>query len=324
MKNNLRTFKASLIMGIFLISMFAVLIPTTLVEGGVLFSFASVVRIDWLDVQNATRVIKPYEESRPYSLLVTYSIIHGPLGSLLYTSLYAGRRVDIKLNIESYPSNWSTVSMLTNTITTNLPSNPSETKEFTQVILISVNAKAPAFEVGNIAIRVTVDAIGMVDKFDDVITLRFKPDYAPKLNVIATPQNMIIGPMDTASIPIKVTNLGNGQTKVLFKVSNPPAGWMTIVTDQIILDPDQTENVYLTVKPPKGFGYHDEIETLIVEYTPVWSQNNLIQGATEQVSVSVESRGISVIGIEVILPIIILILLIIFVVYYLIKKMRRK
>jgi uncharacterized membrane protein len=324
MKNNFRTVKASLIMGLLLISMFAVLIPTNLVRGGGLIGFSSLVEIEWKDVHNATLAIKPFEESRPYTLLVTYSLTKGPFGGLLYSSLYAGRRVDIKLNIESYPSEWSTVTMFDNTISFGLPLISTETQEFTHQLLISVDDKAPAFKEGKIAIRVTVDAIGMIQKFDSVIELQIKPDYAPKLNVIAEPQHMIIGPMDTASIPIKVTNLGNGETKISFKVPNPPSGWMTIVTDQIILAPDQTESVYLTVKPPKGFGYHDDSVTLIVEYTPAWSEDIEKKGVTEQVSVGIESRGISVIGIEVILPIIILILLIIFFVYYLLKKMRRK
>ena len=165
----------------------------------------------------------------------------------------------------------------------------------------------------------------MIEKFDSVVELQIKPDYAPKLNVIAEPQNIMIGPMDTATIPLKVTNLGNGETKVSFIVPNPPVGWMTIVTDQIILAPDQTESVYLTVKPPKGFGYHDDSVTLIIEYTPAWSEDITQKGVTEQVSVAVESRGISVIGIEVVLPIIILILVVIFFAYYyLFKKMRRK
>ena len=80
----------------------------------------------------------------------------------------------------------------------------------------------------------------------------------------------------------------------------------------------------LTVKPPKGFGYHDDYEGFIIEYTPAWADNPEKRGITQQVSIAIESRGISVIGIEAVLPIIVLIILLIFVVYYLIKRFRRK
>ena len=324
MKKNLRTVKSTMIIGILLVSVFAAMMPVSSAQGGLL-GFAHVVQIQWLNVENATLAIKPFEESRAYRIEVRYSIIKGPLGNFIYKAFYRGRRVNIQLNIESYPTEWSTVTMLDNTITFGLPQDVTEERTFNHEILISVDDNAPAFKEGKLAIRVNVDSVGMIDAFNEIIELTMKPDYAPKLNVVPGTQTKVIGPMDTTEIPIKVTNLGNGQTKVTFRVPNVPKNWLAIVTDQIILDPDQTETVFLTVKPPRSFGYHDETETLVVEYFPAWSENLNIKGVTEQISVSVESRGISIIGIEVILPIIILIALVILVIYYFFfRRMRRK
>lgn len=325
MKKNLRTVKTTMIMGILLVSVFAAMVPVSSAKEGGFFGFAHVVEIQWPNIENDTLAIKPFEESRAYNIEVKYTLVKGPLGKLIYRFLYAGRRVNIQLNIESYPAEWSTVTMFDNTITLGLPQDPAEEKTYQHQILISVDDKAPAFREGKIAIRVTVDAVGMIDSFDEVIELTMRPDYSPQLNVVPETQTKVIGPMDTTEIPIKVTNLGNGQTKVSFKVRNVPEDWMAIVTDFIILDPDQTETVYLTVKPSRGFGYHDETESIIIEYYPAWSENLKYRGVTEQISVSIESRGISVIGIEVILPIIILIALVILVIYYFFfRRMRRK
>ena len=267
MKKNLRTVKTTMIMGILLVSVFVAMVPVS--SAGGLFGFAHVIEISWLDAKNETLAITPFEESRPYNIDVKYTLIKGPLGNLIYRFLYAGRRVNIQLNIESYPTEWSTVTMFDNTITLGLPSDPTDEKTFKHQILISVDDKAPAFKEGKIAIRVTVDAVGMIDAFDEVIELTLRPNYSPQLSVIPGTQTKEIGPMDTTEIPIKVTNLGNGQTKVSFKVPNVPEDWMAIVTDSIILDPDQTETVYLAVKPSRGFGYHDETETIIVEYISI-------------------------------------------------------
>jgi hypothetical protein len=130
--------------------------------------------------------------------------------------------------------------------------------------------------------------------------------------------------MDTAEIPIRVINLGNARTDAKFKVKNVPKGWIAIVTDKIILETQQTDNIFLTVKPPKGFGYHDEYETIVIEYIPTWAEDVSVRGVTEQITVAVESRGISVIGIEVVVPIIVLLILILFAVYYVYKQMKRK
>lgn len=326
MKKNFRSVKATLIIGILLTSAFVATIPISSArEGGLLMGFSHVVEIQWQ--HNETEVVKPFQETGTYTAVINYKVIKGGFaGDLIYGLLYAGRVVNIQLNIEEYPREWSTVSIIDNTITTGLPRvlDTWEDPSYTKQIFITVDDNAPAFRDGEIKIRVTVETVGPVDKFDEVQTLRFRPDYSPKLNILPETQHKIIGPMDTAEIPIRVTNLGNGQTKVFFRVSRIPDNWVAIVTDQITLDPDQTDTIFLTVKPPKGFGYHDDYEGFVVECTPAWAENTKIQGVTETVSVAVESRGISVIGIEVILPFIILIILVVIAVYLFLKRIRRK
>jgi hypothetical protein len=253
---------------------------------------------------------------------VIYEVTQGPVGKLLYQTLYVGRAININLEIVDYPE-WSEAYIVYGTITTKLPREDT-TYTHQKTIMISVDENAPAFRNGVIRVKVTVPDEGMVEGFEQILELPFKPDYLGMLKVSPNTQHKKIGPMDTAEIPISVTNLGNGKTKVEFSIKNVPDNWLAIVTDHIILEPGQSGTVFLTVKPPKGFGYHDDYEGFVIEYTPAWAEDINITGETEHVSLAVESRGISVIGIEVILPIIILIVLVIVAIYYFIKKMQKK
>lgn len=328
MKKNFRAIKASITLGILLISMFIVLGPAasadeTNTEGG-LIAYNHVVEVVWKNIGNATLEIKPYSAPRAYELIITHSLSKSLFGGSLYQLFYNGRTVNMKITIKSYPTEWSTVTAFSDNIQLTLPSTPEKKEPYPYSLLISLDDEAPAFERGKIVLGINIESYGMIDEYDEEITLDMTPDYAPKLNYIAEVQNKIIGPMDTASIPIKVTNIGNGESKIYFNVPNIPSGWTVLVTDQITLAPDQTETIYLTVKPPKGFGYHDDAHTFKVEFYPTWPADPSKRGITEQVTVSVESRGISLIGAEIIFPIIILLIVVIYLIYYFIKKYRQK
>lgn len=325
MKKNFRTVKASLIMGLLLISVFAILVPASPAKAqGGLLGFASIINVNWANVNESGVAVEPLQEYRSYELKVDYSVTRGPFGKSIYNWLYIGRRVDIKLELIDYPREWSTVFIPFDTITVNLQRNIEQVIQNNIVIMISVDETAPAYKDGTISIRAYVPKIGMIQGFDKTFQLTLKPAFLGMLSVLPETQHKLIGPMDTAEIPIRVTNLGNGRTKALFRVTSVYDDWMSIVTDQIILEPKQTSTIFFNVKPPKGFGYHDESKTFIIEYIPAWAENPEIRAYPEYVSIAIESRGISVIGIEVILPIIILIILIIFAVYYFQNRIRRK
>ena len=103
-----------------------------------------------------------------------------------------------------------------------------------------------------------------------------------------------------------------------------PDDWIAVVTDSITVERGEKGTAYVTVKPPKGFGYHDDDASIRVKMTPAYADDPTVRGASEPVTLVVESRGISVIGIEVVLPIIVVIILAIVAIYWFIKRMQRK
>ena len=110
---------------------------------------------------------------------------------------------------------------------------------------------------------------------------------------------------------------------LVFEIKNVPDGWSAIITDDILVEEGEgsKSTVYLTVKPPKGFGYHDDTASILVKYTPWMAENTQFVGKSKPISVLVESRGFSVIVIEmIILPIIIIVVVLLLLYYYVIKK----
>ena len=285
MKKNLRTVKTTMIMGILLVSVLTSMMSVSSVQGG-LFSFAHVIEIDWLDIDNATLPIKPFEETRSYKIEIKYSIIKGPLGTLIYNFFYRGRQVNIQLEIVSYPSEWSTVTMLDNTITFGLPNDVTEEKSFTHELLVSLDDKAPAFKRGIIKINVSVPKIGMIEGTSEQVELSITPDYAPQLNIVPESENIEISPYIETKIPIKITNLGNGQTRVFAELENASENW-NVSIDDIIIDVDQTIEIFLTVITDHKF----DTESIILKFTPAWSENLNLRGESRNIELSFINDG---------------------------------
>jgi hypothetical protein len=109
--------------------------------------------------------------------------------------------------------------------------------------------------------------------------------------------------MDTVTFPIEVENMGNARTTVSFTIDNVPEGWIAVVTDEITLYAGKGSKgtAYLTIKPPKGFGYHNDDRSIIVTMTPARAEDLRNQGEPRTVTVIVESRGFSTPGFESIL-----------------------
>jgi hypothetical protein len=106
--------------------------------------------------------------------------------------------------------------------------------------------------------------------------------------------------MDTATFPIVIQNLGNARTLVLLDVVNVPKDWAAIVTSQVTLDegPGSTATAYLVVKPPKGFGYHYDEQTIKITMQPVKADQPTKVGSIYTEAFLIQSRGFSTPGFE--------------------------
>jgi hypothetical protein len=305
-------------MGIVCVSIFAAMAPPASAQSSAV-GLQSLVRIDW----DKITPIVPRSGQQEYDITVTYEITKGWFLANLLFPFHIGRQVDIKLDVVDTP-NWCTAKMLQATLNTAVKADNST--ELKAKISISLDSNAPAYGGGYVTIKATVPKIGLIGGFEKEITLTFEPQYLPLIKPEPEGGNFKkIGPMDTASFPIKIENLGNDQTIVQLRVVNPPDGWVVAVDDEITLDEGEgsTGTAYVTVRPPKGFGYHDEDASIYIEMTPVRALNENEKGTPKTVTLLVESRGFSIIGLEVYLPIIIIIIVLLYVAYWFFKRTRK-
>jgi len=323
MTKNLKSVKASLILGLLLVSTFAIFAPTP--QAGVIVNLTSVVNLGPYN-QNLTNVaIKPratgFSTDIEFEYYVTGSAgILNLLGEALL-AIHEGRPAKLKVEAFGYPS-WATVTV------SNWPTvQISKTHQYPKITLtVKLGSDAPAYGEGEIRLRVTVDKVGLVEGANEEYGFAFSAGFLPLVQAqFSGGESRQVGPMDTVSIPIEIQNLGNARTLVDLQVTNVPDGWGAVITNDVIIEEGEGSKAtaYLTVKPPKGFGYHDDMATIIVSYTPKMAENLNFVGDTRTVDVLIESRGFSVIGMEILLLPVILIIALLLVIYYFVYKKRR-
>jgi uncharacterized membrane protein len=316
MTKHLGKIKATIIMGVLLGSLIVATMPTT--SAGTFIRLNSYVDISWDNISEEPLV--PRQDQVELGLDVRYGVTCGPIFAKSLLKLYVGSQVEIKLDIiEEETTEWVSANLKSSTITTMIK---DEEDEYSSSLTLSIARDAPAFEPGIITIKTTIDKVGPIDGFSQKFTLRFRPDYLPLLSY-STPEtnSKTAGPMDTVQFPIEVTNKGNDRTTVQLEIEYIPEGWLAVVTDEITIDKEETGTVYLTVKPPKSFGYHDDRASIRVKMTPAFAEDLQQKGDPRYATFIVESRGISSVGIEIVLlPLIVIIVLLVVVIYIFSKR----
>ncbi len=315
MKKNFKSIKATIIMGLLLISMFVAIAPST--SAAILYSLQSYVNAEY-DVDITNIPIIPRGTGKAFTINITYGVtVSGGIFNLIGTfmrEIHRGRVVTIKIDTFEYPE-WASVS-ISQEPTATVDDIPQTYKA---TVTVKVDEDAPAFGKGDIKIRITIPKVGLIDGTQKEIEIPFSAGYLPIVDHrFVEGQNKIIGPMDTAVFPIDIINLGNARTKVSFELISIPEGWAAIIADYVFIEEGEGSKakVYLTIKPPKGFGYHDETKNIVVEYIPRMAERPEFEGVEGTISVLVESRGFSVIGIEVVLLPLIMIIVIIYLLYH--------
>ena len=115
MKNNFKTLKASIIMGILLVSVSAAIVPTT--SAGFFVNLSSYLQAGF-DASNFTsKPIVPRGELRSLTIYLKYGVNYGGLLKGLARGLfnfYKDRQVNIKLQLGEH-SPWCTPTLFTTT-----------------------------------------------------------------------------------------------------------------------------------------------------------------------------------------------------------------
>ena len=298
MRITIKKVTSSIIFLILLCSVYSVLIPSASAAFpllGKVYECNSVIEIDY--DENATQdPFLPVDRVLNIPVDVKYMI----------TGMYAGVVAEmyqevpydnfIHLYVDEYPE-WCSVSFLPPILVVPVTSGFASHEAN---LVIQVNENAPAYSRGTIKVRIEVDKAGAVLNATFYQDIPFSPGFLPNIGITTNNNLMLIGPHQTANFKIDLENLGNAKTNVECKIVDIPAGWtITIDSDTVIGTSDNpTKTIYLNVKPPFEFGYHDEREVITVSITPSYFNDESLTGDEFFVSFIVQSKGFSAPGFE--------------------------
>jgi len=115
-----------------------------------------------------------------------------------------------------------------------------------------VNKNATAFEIGDIKIQAVFSGIGGINAKTNSINISISVAYVPEI-IIETESELIIPPLENTSVPINITNNGNGDSKISISYLIPENWTETFDPESLILKINETKQMNLTVYPPKEF-----------------------------------------------------------------------
>jgi hypothetical protein len=307
MKRRTHALISSLILGVLLIGLLPTTAPTTSAK---LLVFNSILTMtsNTSTINNA--VFQPDGQPVNIPLYINFKVevppafISNTLFRIIFLQTFIIISAQVQLTLENPPA-WAAVSINPSTPAVNIDTNFSQTEA---VVTIAPHADAPA-EGFTLRIKATTPEllnrhVGPSTTYFDLV---FSPGYTPLIDVYTANPNRIVGPQDTVSFPIVITNKGNKQTLVTARLTSPlPEGWTPLLsTSQITINSaangGNTGTLVFTITPPYGAGWHDDIKTFTLEFTPQFSPpkpNGSGTGTPVPFQVTVRSRGFSTPGFE--------------------------
>jgi len=293
MTKKFKPINASILTSILLVCVLVTVIPTT--SAGIIFNLQSVLNVTWGN--ETQQPVVPRGELRELTLLITHTVTRGAIGRGMLL-LYQGSPITIDIAIIETPS-WCTANLAQGTLSVTV--QPDKITPVQTKLSLQVADNAPAYGLGYVKIEATARKAGLIAGYTQNFTLSFIPDYKPLIKPSLPETNAKeIGPMDTATFPITIENLGNARTVVLLNVVSVPKDWNAIITSQVTLEEGagSTGTAYLVIKPPKGFGYHYDEQTIRISMQPVKADDYSKKGELTYESFLVQSRGFSTPGFE--------------------------
>jgi hypothetical protein len=328
MKINLRTAKMVLITGILLFSLFTVVMPAISTAGPIKNwlkdnAYVCYVKgtIDY-DKNAAQDPILPLTMIKTIPLTVNTTISGYFSQDILPYYETSKTRLFADIYVVKAPE-WCTASVVPSKFTIPISLNNIAPANFT--LNIGIKENAPAIFDGMVTVKSTIRGIGAIKTGIFYQNITFTPGYLPFLKIDVSKDTFeLIGPGDTANFDIEIENLGNAKTNVTCNVLDVPEGWTAYIEPTTLIgsrtsDDNPKKTLQLVVKPPYGFGYHDEREVIRISITPSYFDNESLKGEEYFLSFIVQSRGFSTPGFESVLVIFAFIGM-----TFIVKKQRRK
>ena len=322
MKSNFRKVKTGFILGLVLFSMFAIFAPSS--SAGPI-KVNALIEVTYPPAQDN---LVPLSGALQIPLDTSLSLTGIGATQVETNSLLSSSEIAVELTVLETES-WIDASIDNSQVS--LKVNENIAKQST--LKITVTQQAPAFTQGRVKIKATSNKLdGLLFSIQPATReffVSFVVGYWPVVNYEPVGGSFKqIGPLDTAIFPIDITNLGNGYTRVACEIIEIPKGeWSVNIISSVKLGSaaeggaNNKATVSLVIKPPYGFGFHNDRQTFKVRFTPnyVGSSDPDLVGQPETLTFTVQNVGMSPgAGFEI--PLIVATLVIIGLIFYLYKK----
>ncbi len=300
MTKSLKRIKTGIIIGIFIVSIFAAF--TSNASAG----FINVKPIINVRHDRAEENVIPKSGVLEIDLKTTFTLtgVGATFVQSASSSLLKNSAVTISLQVENN-HDWVDASI------TNQPAKLKINEpgtEWSSSLQLTVTEKAPAFTLGKVRIVATLSELSgilfNIEEKTEVFEVPFEVGYWPVIKYELPEGNFKeTGPLDTVDFPVKLKNLGNGVTHVKIEPINfPGEEWtvsvpssITLKSDDLVGEQNTEATIHVTVKPPYGFGFHNDRTNFKVKFTPIYlgSNESALTGDTEIITFNVQSVGMS-------------------------------
>ena len=293
MRKNLRSVKSGIIFGTLLCSLFIAFVPSA--SAGI-FTVPPLINVTY-PIQEENVV--PNSGVLDIPLLTTFTLT-GPWASAAEKGLLGSTVVQIELKVIQKPD-WCTASI----------SNPlanikvGEPEPYSSTLTVTVNENAPAFQQGVVRISATskMQRSLMFNIGEETVEfdISFIIGYWSVVSYDMPEGTLIeVGPLDTADFRIDIENIGNGPTYVGIEIIDiPDDEWSVNIASSVQLAASVYEGggtkktVHLKIKPPYGFGFHNERKNIKVRFTPYYLGRPDLVGQPEVITFNVQNIGLS-------------------------------
>jgi hypothetical protein len=308
MAKNLRAIKTSFIISIVFISLLLSITPSAPAK---LVTYESILQIEYDENAVNTAVFQP--DGPPVSIPLTIrfkveippAFIRNFALRILFLQTFIITSAHIRLSILN-PPDWAAVSIPNADV---YPDIDTEFQEVRSSVVIAAHDDAPA-EGFVLNLKAEHDFLlnAHVAPQQAFLNINFQPGYIPLIDVYTEKPSRVVGPQEAVTFPIKITNLGNKQTLVTARIIDYPKGWAPLLSQSQIVIPAASDagtnigEMIFSITPPYGFGWHNELETITLEFTPEFSppqpNTSAYTGTPVPFQVTIRNRGFSTPGFE--------------------------
>lgn len=250
-----------------------------------------------VDVGTFDGPIRPLSETKETTITIKYTYFGAAGASGLVP-------VRVALQVADLPP-WAVATLNPPAVfMTITPTQQATTVQQTAKLLMATTADAPGLTPVTIKIKATSDSNSYLKSANSEGQTTISADYFGLLDAVAGTTIQIAKPQEQVSYPITVTNLGNGQTKVFFRITNAPEGWQVVTPQPVVLEARQqggkktSETIQLQIQTPFRNGYLNEVGVVGLEITSAYALNPDKKGDTTQVNVLTTTKGFYVPGFD--------------------------